>query len=224
MMTDKQTWPPGQKERADFPRFGVRDIADFDVPASDVYTLQLAGEFETFSVDQEAFTALERVELVADFHCVTTWSYRQVRWSGFRFSDFFAQIVQPQLSSTDKIALATFVGLDRYKASLPLADVLADGVLIADRLNGEQLPFKHGAPLRLVAPAHYGYKNVKHLTKVGLWPDGRAYSKPVLPTIMEHPRARVAFEERGRYFPGWLFRYLYRPLINRTVRQFERTS
>ncbi len=222
MMTDKQPWPPGQKERADFPRFGVRDIAGFDVPVSDVYTLQLVGEFETFTVNQKALATLERVELAADFHCVTTWSYRGACWSGFRFSDFFEQIVQPQLPVTANVALAVFIGLDRYKASLPLADLLADGVLIADRLNGEQLPFKHGAPLRLVAPAHYGYKNMKHLAKIGLWPDGRTYRKRVLPTIMEHPRARVAFEERGRLFPGWLFRYVYRPLIKRTVRQFER--
>ena len=30
---------------------------------------------------------------------------------------------------------------------------------------------------------------------------------------MGHPRARVALEERGRWVPGWLLRYLYRPLF-----------
>jgi len=29
---------------------------------------------------------------------------------------------------------------------------------------------------------------------------------------MAHPRARVAAEERGQWFPGWLLRYLCRPL------------
>lgn len=29
-------------------------------------------------------------------------------------------------------------------------------------------------------------------------------------------------EEQGRGFPGWLLRYLYRPLVGMTVRRFER--
>jgi hypothetical protein len=39
---------------------------------------------------------------------------------------------------------------------------------------------------------------------------------------MDHPRARVALEERGRGLPGWLLRYLYRPLIPGTVTWFAR--
>ena len=39
---------------------------------------------------------------------------------------------------------------------------------------------------------------------------------------MVHPRARVALEERGQWVPGWLLRYLYRPLIGTTVARFER--
>jgi DMSO/TMAO reductase YedYZ molybdopterin-dependent catalytic subunit len=37
-------------------------------------------------------------------------------------------------------------------------------LLLADRLNGAKLTPDHGAPPRLVAPMHYGYKSVKHLT------------------------------------------------------------
>jgi hypothetical protein len=39
---------------------------------------------------------------------------------------------------------------------------------------------------------------------------------------MDHPRARVALEERGRVFPGWLLRHLYRPLIGRTEKRFAK--
>jgi hypothetical protein len=37
---------------------------------------------------------------------------------------------------------------------------------------------------------------------------------------MDHPRARVAQEERGRGLPGWLLRVVYRPLIPGTVKRF----
>ena len=39
---------------------------------------------------------------------------------------------------------------------------------------------------------------------------------------MDPQRARVALEERGRGAPGWLLRYLYRPLVPATVEQFAK--
>lgn len=215
----KTALPPGQIARQDFPRFGVDAFADFEAPVSTTYTLSIAGEITPFSLSEADLGQFERVEQVADFSCVTTWSYQDVRWSGVRFRDVFEQMIRPL--AANEWALVAFRGLDGYRASLPLNDALADDVLLADRLNGEPLCSKHGAPLRLVAPAHYGYKNVKHLCKIELWRDARSY-RPMIPSIMEHPRARVAYEERGRFFPGWFFRYLYRPLINSTVRTMNK--
>jgi DMSO/TMAO reductase YedYZ molybdopterin-dependent catalytic subunit len=155
---------------------------------------------------------LPRVYQTSDFHCVTKWTSRSLRWRGFRFSDFYKQIVVPLARPNQH---ATFVILrcqDGYCASLPLADLLADGVLFAEHLNGELLRIEHGAPLRLVAPAHYGYKSAKHVYSVEFWNDGRNY-RPAAYRFMDHPRARVALEERGRGVPGWFLRYLYRPLV-----------
>ena len=215
--------PPGQQERSDFPRFGVTAFAEFEAPVSAPYTLLLAGEIESITLHQNDLAALERIGYVSDFHCVTTWSHRANSWSGFRFRDLFEQVVQPRIPSGVPLALVAFRGQDGYRASLPLADALSDDVLLADTLDGEPLSSQHGAPLRLVAPAHYGYKNVKHLSKIELWRDDRSY-RPIIPKMMEHPRARVAYEERGRILPGWLLRYVYRPLINRIIRQFERAA
>jgi DMSO/TMAO reductase YedYZ molybdopterin-dependent catalytic subunit len=101
-----------------------------------------------------------------------------------------------------------------------MEDALRDNVLIADQLDGEGLSVIHGAPLRLVAPAHYGYKNVKHIAHIELWRDVASY-RAYFPRFMEHPRARIAYEERGRYLPGWIYRYLYRPFIGLTVQQMK---
>lgn len=94
-------------------------------------------------------------------------------------------------------------------------------MLLADRLSGRPLSIAHGAPLRVVAPAHYGYKSVKHLNRIELWRSNTSY-KPVGFRFMDHPRARVANGERGQWVPGWLLRYLYRPLIRPTALRFER--
>ena len=61
-----------------------------------------------------------------------------------------------------------FAGLDGHWAVMLLEDALADDALLADRLNDAPLNAKHGAPVRLVAPAHYGFVNVKHLCRIEL--------------------------------------------------------
>lgn len=70
-----------------------------------------------------------------------------------------------------------------------------------------------------MAPAHYGYKSVKHLSRIELRATAPAV-RPAALAFMDHPRARVAHEERGRWFPGWLPRHAYRSLIPRTVARF----
>ena len=39
-----------------------------------------------------------------------------------------------------------------------------------------------------------------------------------------HPRGRVAYEERGRFLPGWVYRYAYRALIPWTLAQYARAA
>ena len=46
---------------------------------------------------------------------------------------------------------------------------------MADHLDGQLLPIEHGAPLRLIAPAHYGYKSVKHLHRIEFWRSDEHY-------------------------------------------------
>lgn len=74
---------------------------------------------------------------------------------------------------------------------------------------------EHGSPLCLVAPDLYGYKNVKHLSRIDLRADFRA-GRAERHTLA-HRRGRVALEERGRGLPGWAYRPLYRALIRPTL-------
>jgi hypothetical protein len=41
---------------------------------------------------------------------------------------------------------------------------------------------------------------------------------------LDHPRARVALEERGQFLPGWLLRYAFRPLIQPTIDKMKRIT
>lgn len=213
--------PPGQRETEDFPRFGLTPFAVRFPTVIDTISLQIGGDVRTPVDVGPTLASLARVEQCADFHCVTTWTRRALPWSGVRFADFYRELVVPMAGAAPEAGFVVLRGQDGARTSLPLEDLLADDVLLADRLSGQPLSIEHGAPLRLVAPAHYGYKSVKHLNRIEFWRSGDNY-RPFGLRFMVHPRARVAHEERGQWVPGWLLRHLYRPLIRPTVARFQR--
>jgi len=221
-MSTNPTLPPGQREIAAFPRFGLIPFAVRFPTALAAPTIQIGGDVGASIEVGKELERVPRIEQCSDFHCVTTWTRRALQWSGIRFSDFYQQIVVPLARPAPGAAFVVLRGQDGARTSLPLDDLLAPDVLLADRLDGQPLPIEHGAPIRLVAPAHYGYKSVKHVNRIEFWLSSANY-RPFGLRFMVHPRARVAREERGQWVPGWLLRYLYRPLIRPTAARFERT-
>ena len=211
--------PIGQRERSDFPRFGLTHFAQRFPKETSRIEIQVVGEVENEVTLTDLLADLPRHEQVSDFHCVTTWSHRSIRWSGVRFADFYQQLVEPQARPRSGATLVGLRGQDGAYTGMFLEDLLADDVLLADRMNGEPLTVDHGAPIRLVAPAHYGYKSVKYLCRLHFMDKDAGYRVSLF-RFMDHPRARVALEERGRFWPGWFLRRLYRPLIGPTVRKF----
>ena len=158
---------------------------------------------------------LPRRELTAHFHCVAGWSAADLRWEGVAFGTFFRTIVEPALVPGAEATHLVFEGLDGYRSVVLVEDALADGVLLAERLDGRRLGADHGAPVRLVSPDQYGYVSTKHLCRIavhsgeppsprGSLVDGRLFKS--------HPRARVWEEERHGSLPRWLVRPLYRAI------------
>lgn len=205
---------------AEFPRFGAVEFAKRVREGQDV-RLVISGSLERDVILTAAELAkLPRVAVTADFHCAAGWSHRAVTWSGVRFRDVWETFVTPKSQSAADQGLVVLRGQDGYRTALPLADLIAPDVLIADRLNGQPLTVEHGAPIRLIAPAHYGYKSAKHLVGIEFRADDRGY-RPLLPKLLDHPRARVALEERGQLLPGWLLRYAFRPFIRPMIRKLK---
>jgi DMSO/TMAO reductase YedYZ molybdopterin-dependent catalytic subunit len=211
------TLPPGQYELREMPRFGLLPFAPRFPTETDRIALRVQTAFDAGPL----LATLPRVEQTSDFHCVTTWSKCGLQWSGVRFADFYREIAVARAGVAADERFVVLRAQDRAHTSLPLDDLLATDVLLADRLNGEPLSIAHGAPLRLVAPAHYGYKNIKHLSRIEFRRSDAGY-KPVGLRFMQHPRGRVALEERGQWVPNWVLRRLYRPFIGPTTARFAR--
>jgi DMSO/TMAO reductase YedYZ molybdopterin-dependent catalytic subunit len=212
--------PPGQRAVHGFPRFGV----DLNRPPPHVplgSTITVMGQLtQAVSFQPGDLADLPRREIVADFHCVAGWSAIGLRWEGVAFSDFYRLMVVPALAADAVVEYAVFVGADGYRSIVRLEDVLADHVLLADRLDGRQLSAEHGAPVRLVSPGQYGHVSTKHLCRIELYaaepvgfyhPDRRIQRAQLV--LRSHPRSRVWREERHRYVPSWLIRRIYRRLV-----------
>ena len=216
-----QQLPPGQRSTTSFPRFGLTQFAHRFPAETSRTRLEIIGLVEHPLCLPDALDGLSRIEQVSDFHCVTTWSHRSLRWGGVRFADFYEKVVVPRAGPRPEATLIAMRGQDGARTGMLLIDLLNPDVLLADTLDGQPLTVEHGAPLRLIAPKHYAYKSVKHLSRIEFKSEGAGYRVSGL-RFMDHPRARVAFEERGRLAPGWLLRYLYRPLVTRTVARFAK--
>ena len=208
-----QGLPPGQRQVRGFPRFADNPLRQAPPVEPIALTVSVDSHpIRTFSADD--LSGLEQVEQVSDFHCVTTWTHRGAHWAGVRFSEFVATVFD---AAPPPYLVAR--GADRMSAIYLTEDLDNDNVLLATRLDGLPLDQRHGAPLRLVSPDQYGYKNVKHL--VGLDFGHEEPTSTLGPR--EHLRARVGAEERHATLPNWAVKYPYRLLVIPTALAAERS-
>ena len=161
-------------------------LVHYDVPLVDpgTWRLELGGAVErprAFTLDD--LRALPAVEVVATMECAgngrallaprpvsqpwLTEAVGTARWRGVPL-DVLLEEASPASDAVDVV----FVGLDRgvegeveqrYERSLPLAEALGAGCVLAYEMNGAPLPPQHGFPLRLVVPGWYGMTTVKWL-------------------------------------------------------------
>ncbi|HYF46789.1 MAG TPA: molybdopterin-dependent oxidoreductase, partial [Acidimicrobiales bacterium] len=131
--------PPGQRRIDRFPRFGTHlSKPPPAVPADPV--LAIGGEVvEPTSVPVPDLAGLPRQELVADFHCVSGWTAVGVRWEGVPFRAFHEDVLCPLVRPGVTITHVVFEGLDGYRSTALLEDVLGEDVLLSDRLDGGPL-------------------------------------------------------------------------------------
>lgn len=205
--------PPGQREVRAFPRFSDAPLRWAPVPGPIQLTISIEGEPRAV-LDEEAIATYPVVDAVHDFHCVTTWTYRGVQWGGVLLVDVLDDVMGREPLPPFAVASTA----DKQHAIYRTEDLTAADVMLATHRDGAPLDRKHGAPLRLVCPRHYGYKNPKHLLAIDF-----RHDQPVS-TLgpKEHLRARVDLEERHSTLPNWALRVPYRMTVIPTALAAER--
>ncbi|MCG8368272.1 MAG: sulfite oxidase-like oxidoreductase [Pseudanabaenales cyanobacterium] len=145
--------PPGQHLANGFP---VLTYGETPQVSPEEWTFKVWGLAEPKSLTYQDFMAMSQSDFTADFHCVTTWSKLDVRWTGVKVTDFMAHIkVDPKATH---IMQHCYGG---YTTNISREDFVRSENFFAHTLFGEPLPAEHGGPMRLVIPHLYAWKSAK---------------------------------------------------------------
>jgi DMSO/TMAO reductase YedYZ molybdopterin-dependent catalytic subunit len=129
------------------------------------WRLRIGGLVERpLQLTYDELLALPKAEQVSTFHCVTGWVVKNVHWGGVRFHELLARARPfPQARALH------FISAEKpYDDYLDMRQVRLPDVMLAYELDGKPLPREHGAPVRVVIPEMYGYKNVKWVEQIEL--------------------------------------------------------
>ncbi len=182
------------------------------------WTITVEGEVKkpkTYDID--ALLKLAPLEeRIYRMRCVEGWSM-VIPWAGFPLSELIKQ-VEPNSNAK----FVEFISLHDpkqmpgqrsrvldwpYVEGLRIDEAMHPLTILAVGLYGEVMPNQNGAPVRLVAPWKYGFKNAKSIVKirfsstpsVSAWmkaaPSEYGYFANVNPTV-DHPRWSQAKERR----------------------------
>jgi sulfoxide reductase catalytic subunit YedY len=140
------------------------------VPAVDqnTYRLQVKGLVDkpiSFSVAD--LRRLPHESQNTRMKCVQCWSAR-ADWGGFRFGHLL-EAAKPRKSAK----AVRFDCADKWYEYFTIQDLLSPRVMLAMDMNAQPLADRHGAPLRLIDPARYGYKSAKLVTSIEFVEEGK---------------------------------------------------
>jgi len=136
---------------------------------------------------------LAGMEEEMDFHCVTGWSVRGVRWSGVPLPRLFEEAGVPLEPGGWVLALSW----GGYATLFPSG--LAGRVWLVTGIGGSPLSLERGWPARLTSQVLFGWKHAKWLR--GLYV-GRGYLDGFWEARGYHERGLVVVDERFKVLDG----------------------
>jgi DMSO/TMAO reductase YedYZ molybdopterin-dependent catalytic subunit len=158
-----QRLPPGQVRTRKWP---VLDASGPPAIELDQWRFRVGGLVgHEMQWDWQEFTALPRVKVFGDFHCVTRWSRLGNLWQGVSTRE----LMRRAGGARPEAQYAMVQGYDEgWTTNLPLEHFLAEDALVAILHDGEPIATEHGGPARLIVPQLYAWKSAKWVAGVEL--------------------------------------------------------
>jgi DMSO/TMAO reductase YedYZ molybdopterin-dependent catalytic subunit len=158
-MQQEHRLPPGQTATLKWPVLHYGSVPRFDPATWNLRAWGLVEQPSRWSWDE--FSALPRIQITSDFHCVTHWSRFDNAWEGVAIREVLRR-VKPHTNATHVLVH----GEQGFTANIPLTDLDRDNVLLATHHGGQPLTPEHGYPLRLIVPHLYAWKSVKWIREL----------------------------------------------------------
>jgi DMSO/TMAO reductase YedYZ molybdopterin-dependent catalytic subunit len=153
----KNRVPPGQHLTDKWPVLHYGKVHAIETAK---WTFKITGLVEKErTLTFEEFTALPKVEVFSDIHCVTTWSRLNNTWEGVS-----ANVIKGLISLKKEAKYVMVEGAGGFTTNLPLNDFFQEDVLFALKHDGQPITTEHGGPVRLVVPRLYFWKSAKWVT------------------------------------------------------------
>jgi len=117
------------------------------------------------ALSMEELRALPQRTQITRHDCVEGWS-AIAEWKGPQLGALLDRAkIRPEANFIVFRCADTLYG-EAYYESIDLVDAYHEQTIIAHELNGEPLPEKNGAPLRMRIERQLGYKHAKYLTAI----------------------------------------------------------
>jgi DMSO/TMAO reductase YedYZ molybdopterin-dependent catalytic subunit len=184
--------PPGQAQTRKWPILHAGTTPDYsDLSMWDFYVFGEVEPKRRFNWTE--FSALQRVKVYADMHCVTRWTKLDNTWEGVPTRELL-KFVTPK--PTAKFVMVHCE--QGFTTNLSVDDFFGDDCLFGLAHDGMPLEPDHGYPVRLVIPKLYAWKSAK-------WVRGIEFMTHDQPGFWEswenggyHMRGDPRFEDRFR--------------------------
>ncbi len=151
--------PPGQRLTDKFPVLHHGPVVHVDIGK---WRFSISGLVDKErDLDFTEFSGLKQVKVLADIHCVTTWSKLNTLWEGPSTS-----IIKELVKIKPEARFVIIHAAGNFTTNLPLADFFETDVLFAFKYDGVQISPEHGYPARLIVPRLYFWKSAKWVTGV----------------------------------------------------------
>ena len=155
----KNRVPPGQRLTDRWPVLHYGPVPRFDPAKWSFHIWGLVNQERALSYAE--FTALPRVKVFSDIHCVTTWSRLNNLWEGVSTG-----AIRDLTSVLPEARFVIVHAAGGFTTNLTLEDFFQPDALFATQHDSQPIPAEHGGPVRLVVPRLYFWKSAKWVSGV----------------------------------------------------------
>ena len=149
-------------------KFYVLQIGEVPTLKSEHWRMGITGLVEKpqpIILNYEDITGMESVTTMRTLKCIGdpigAEQMSNAMWTGVPLRNILDKV---GIKAEAKVVV--FRCADGYHTAVPIDRALREEVLLVYKMNGEPLPAKHGFPVRLLNPGHYGTKNPKWIMNI----------------------------------------------------------